>query len=192
MYSGQLSCFVMVCCFCQSDGLFVQIPGANRLTATFPRQIGIQLPLGLIESLFSGHSRAMRGVIGFFDLSGKQHDFRIDLACLRFALGPGGMSAFRRQLFVSGGYLAIPARFHVVIQLIQSGIGLIGGLSYSPFFKEPSKNRPTHRLIHQFFRFFDLAKFSHRAMNIAVHNGKVYSGPGHGNLVSFDHHGQFL
>ena len=177
MYPGQLSCtLVVICCFCQSDGFFMKLPGANRLPAAFPRQICIQLPLGLIESVFRGHSCAMRGVIRFLHLSRKQHDFRIDLARLRLARGTRGMSAFRHHLFVSGCYLTIPARFYVVVQLVQSSIGLIGGLAYSAFFKEPSKHRPIHCLIHHHFCFFDLAKFSHRAMNIAVQNTKVYSG----------------
>ena len=164
-------------CFGHAYCPFVQLPRLNRFLTSFSRQIRIQLSLRFVEGVFRIHSGPVSCVIRFFHLLGEESNLSIDGLRWRVAWAAGSSTAcFRRQLFVSGFHIAVPACLNRLIQFVQGSVGLVGGLSYSALFKQPPENRPVHGFIHQRLGLLDLGEFFHGALNIARHNAKVQRG----------------
>ena len=161
-------------CFGHAYRSFVQLPRLNGLLTSFSRQIRIQLSLRFIEGVFRSHSGPVSCVIRLFHLLREESNLRIDGLRFRFAL-PAGLSAacFRHRRFVGGFHLTAPARLNRFVQFVQGSIGLVGGLSHSMLFKQPPENRPVHGFNHQRLGLFDFGEFSHGALTIIWHNGKV-------------------
>jgi hypothetical protein len=153
---------------------FVQLPRLNRFLTSFSRQIRIQLSLRFVEGVFRIHSGPVSCGIRFFHLLSEESNLRIDGLRFRFALPAGSSAACsRRQLFVGGFHVATPARLNGLVQFVQGGIGLVCGLSYSAFFKQPPEYRPVHGFSHERLSLFNFGELSHGALTIARDNGKV-------------------
>jgi hypothetical protein len=150
-----------------SDCFFIQFPLEDRLPASFPREVGIQLSLRFIKGIFRICSRTASGVVRFFNFLDEELNFRINWR--RFTLPP----AFSRQSLVGGFDLLAPTRFRRVIQLIQGGIRLIRDLPHFAFSKKPGEDRPLHGFSHQFLGFFDFRKFPHGVRTITLNPLKV-------------------
>ncbi len=148
---------------------FIQFPLMDCLPASFPRQVGVQRSLGVIEGIFRIFSRTAGSVVRFFHFLYEELYFRINSRRRRFLLP----APFARQRFVRQFDLIAPARFGAVIQLIQRGVRLVSAPPYFAFLKKPSEHRPIHRLSHQLLGVFNFSKFSHRAKTITRRAGKV-------------------
>jgi hypothetical protein len=148
---------------------FIQFPLMDCLPAAFPRQVGVQRPLGIIEGVFRVSARAAGCIVRFFHFLHEDLYFRINGRRRQFLLP----APFARQRFVRQLDLLAPASFGGFVQFVQGRIGFVRDLADFAFLKQPGEDRPVHRFGHQCLGFFDFSKFSHRAKTITRRAEKV-------------------